>query len=139
MSLQTAIQRLKALRAKAAALAEKIHTSRTQTLKGIHKTNGFETVDDFIAAVRTANSTERGGKRRGRHRKSSGAAIASAAPASNSQDKRKSRSKITPEMKDQLKAMVKAGKTGKEIANALGISLPSVHNVKKELGLTKAR
>ena len=31
------------------------------------------------------------------------------------------------------------GKTGGEIAKAIGISLPSVQNIKKELGLVKKR
>jgi DNA-binding CsgD family transcriptional regulator len=35
--------------------------------------------------------------------------------------------------------MVDAGKTGAEIAKELKISLPSVQNIKKALGLVKAR
>ena len=135
MSLQSDIRNLKALRSKASALVEKIASRRTQSLNGIHESHGFETVEEFISAVQAANSTERGGKRR----KPPGPATSSDFPTSRSPGKRRRRSKITPEMKDQLKAMVKAGRTGKEIAKQLGISLPSVHNVKKDLGLTKTR
>ena len=46
---------------------------------------------------------------------------------------------ITPELKAQVKAAVEAGKTGAVIAKELGISIASLHNVKKEFGLTKAR
>ena len=35
--------------------------------------------------------------------------------------------------------MVSDGKTGAEIAKAAGISLPSVQNIKKALGLVKKR
>ena len=35
----------------------------------------------------------------------------------------------------KVKKLVEDGKTGAEIAKAAGISLPSVHNVKKSLGL----
>ena len=49
------------------------------------------------------------------------------------------RAKITPEIKAKVKSMVGAGKTGAEIAKALGISLPSVQNIKKELGLVQKR
>jgi hypothetical protein len=35
--------------------------------------------------------------------------------------------------------MVDAGRTGAEIAKALSISLPSVQNIKKALGLVKER
>jgi DNA-binding CsgD family transcriptional regulator len=36
-----------------------------------------------------------------------------------------------------VKKLVKAGKSGSQIAKAVGISLPSVQNVKKALGLVK--
>jgi DNA-binding CsgD family transcriptional regulator len=38
-----------------------------------------------------------------------------------------------------VKKLVEGGKTGSQIAKALGISLPSVQNIKKSLGLVKAR
>jgi len=38
-----------------------------------------------------------------------------------------------------VKKMTEAGKTGSNIAAALKISLPSVQNIKKALGLVKAR
>ena len=38
-----------------------------------------------------------------------------------------------------MKAAVEAGKSGLEIGKLLGISPASVQNVKKELGLVKAR
>ncbi len=53
--------------------------------------------------------------------------------------KRKKRAVITPATEQALKKMVKAGKTGAQIAKALGISIPSVHNVKKRVGLVKSR
>ena len=40
-------------------------------------------------------------------------------------------------MRAEVKSMVEAGKTGTEIVAALGISLPSVQNIKKALGLVK--
>jgi DNA-binding CsgD family transcriptional regulator len=38
-----------------------------------------------------------------------------------------------------VKKLVAAGKTGNEIAEALSISLPSVQNIKKALGLVQKR
>lgn len=84
---------------------------------------GFKTMDSFIAALQQAAG--------------SGARAPKAAGATPSG--RKPRAKITPETKQKVKALVKDGKTGSEIAKALGISLPSVQNIKKELGLVKAR
>lgn len=48
-------------------------------------------------------------------------------------------SQFTPETKAKVKAMVGQEKTGAEIAAALNISLPSVQNIKKELGLVQKR
>lgn len=42
-------------------------------------------------------------------------------------------------MKAEVKKLVQAEKTGPQIARAVGISLPSVQNIKKELGLVKAK
>lgn len=52
---------------------------------------------------------------------------------------RKPRAKITPDTKAKVKAMVGQDKTGTEIAQALNISLLSVQNIKKELGLVQER
>lgn len=82
---------------------------------------GFKSMDSFIDALRGAKST--------------GGAKSSGGKSSG----RKPRAKITPEMKQKLKSLVGAGKTGGEIAKQLNISLPSVQNIKKELGLVKAR
>jgi DNA-binding CsgD family transcriptional regulator len=38
-----------------------------------------------------------------------------------------------------VKAAVEAGRTGAQIAKEFGISVPSVQNIKKELGLVKKR
>lgn len=86
---------------------------------------GFKTMNSFVDALRTADAVA--GK--------TGARSAPAAAANG----RKPRAKITPEMKQKLKTLVKDGKTGSEIAQQLNISLPSVQNIKKELGLVKKR
>jgi len=83
---------------------------------------GFKSVDALIDALRAAA-------------KSGGAKVAAKAASSG----RKPRAVITAETKQKLKALAQAGKTGAEIAQALNISLPSVQNIKKELGLVKAR
>lgn len=83
---------------------------------------GFKSMDAFIEALRAVKSGGGG--------KSAGAVK----PAG-----RKPRAVITAETKQKVKAMVNDGKTGAQIAKALNISLPSVQNIKKELGLVKAR
>jgi DNA-binding CsgD family transcriptional regulator len=79
-------------------------------------------VQAFIKAVKAS----RGGKRKG-------------AATGTSGGPRRKRAVITAATKAQVKALTQAGKTGAEIAKAAGISLPSVQNIKKALGLVKAR
>jgi hypothetical protein len=59
--------------------------------------------------------------------------------ATPSRVKRRKRSIITDETRASVKKLVESGKTGSQIAKTLGISLPSVQNIKKALGLVKAR
>ena len=87
---------------------------------------GFDSADDFVAAFRQAVS----GKQGRRVGKSVKAALAKKTPSG-----RKPRAKITAEIVEQVKKLVGDGKTGSEIAAATGISLPSVQNLKKKLGL----
>ncbi len=117
------IQELSALQAKAAKLQAAIETERTAELAALPGKYGYDSVKAFIKALKAAAG---GGRRkRGAAKKAAGG-------------KRK-RAKITPELKAQVKAAVEAGKTGAAIAKELGISLPSVQNIKKEFGLVKAR
>jgi hypothetical protein len=52
---------------------------------------------------------------------------------------RKPKAVITPEIKAKVAELVKAHTTANKIAEQLHISTPSVNNIKRELGLTKAR
>jgi DNA invertase Pin-like site-specific DNA recombinase len=82
---------------------------------------GFKTMGEFIAALKRAEK-DAGGKVRG------AATVA-----------RRKRAVITDEVKAQVKALLGQGKTGAEVAKAVKISLPSVQNIKKALGLVKKR
>jgi len=127
------VKELEAARAKVAALETSLAKSRRQTLAGLYKEYGFGNVEEFLAAVKEASGG--GGGRRGRPAK----AAKAPASAATSGQKRAKRARITPEIKQKLKSLVHAGRTGAEIASELGISLPSVQNIKRELGLVKAR
>lgn len=114
--------KLQALKQQVASLEAQL-TKNNHQLLALPGKFGFKSMDAFIGALRAAS----GGK--------------SAAPAKAAQSSsgRKPRAKITPETKAKVKELVKAEKTGAEIAQALNISLPSVQNIKKELGLVTAR
>ncbi|PTX99116.1 hypothetical protein DB354_02570 [Opitutus sp. ER46] len=120
------LKELEATRAKLASLEQAVQAELGKELAGLPAKFGFESVDDFIEAVRTATGARRG--RRGR-------------PAKNADGakKRRRRAVITDETRAEVKKMVEGGKTGAAIAEALNISLPTVQNIKKALGLVKKR
>ncbi len=132
MSITTRINELNEARAKIAALEQAIEVELKNELAALPAQYGFASVADFVAAVTTA-----AGKRRGRKPGKVEAAptAAAAKPAAPAKKKRRKRAKITAETKDQVKTLVAAGRTGAEIAKEVGISVPSVQNIKKALGL----
>ncbi len=129
------LKELEAARAKLASLEQSIQSELHKELAKLPAKYGFAKADDFIAAVRAAT----GGKRAAKGR----AAKAAPAPAKGGRGgpgkKRRSRAVITEATRAEVKKLAEAGKTGAEIAKAVGISLPSVQNIKKALGLVKKR
>jgi DNA-binding NarL/FixJ family response regulator len=121
------LKELHALKAKAAALEQEIAAERAKDLASLPAQFGFSDASAFAAAVLAASGGRRG--RRGRP--------ARANAKQGREGGRKPRATVTDEMRAELKKLVKAGKTGNEIAKTLGISLPTVQNIKKALGLTR--
>ncbi len=124
--------KLKALaqtKAKLAELENSVAAELNRELAALPGKYGFNSAEEFINAVRSAAGGKRGRK----------PAKASAAGSAGGSSKRRKRAVITAETKAKVKSLVDSGKTGGEIAKAVGISLPSVQNIKKELGLVKAR
>ena len=127
------IKELEAARAKLATLEQSIVDELNTELAALPAKYGFGSVGEFINAVRNAT----GGRKAG----GPGPRGPGAKPAAGKKGgrKRRTRAVITDETRAQVKKMVDGGKTGAEIASALGISLPSVQNIKKALGLVKSR
>lgn len=115
------IKELESAKAKVAKLEAEITAKRSAELARLPAKYGFDSVNSFVAAVKTA-----AGKR--------GARKSAVAKSS-----KRSRAKITDATRAAAKKLVEAGKTGAEIAKTLGISIPSVQNIKKALGLVKKR
>ncbi|MEO7700669.1 MAG: helix-turn-helix domain-containing protein [Opitutus sp.] len=114
--------------AEARAELEKFEQLIARKLAGLPAQYGFNSVNAFIAAVRAAV-----GKRRGR--KSSQTKSA----AANTSIKRRKRAIITVATRAEVKKLVGDGKTGNEISKTVGISLPSVQNIKKAFGLVRKK
>lgn len=126
------IKELEVAKAKVQELESKIVAERPQELAALPGRYGFDSVNAFMKAVKDAVASAGASPRRGRKAKK-------AAAAAPRKEKARKRARITDETKAQVKEMVVAGKSGAEIAAKLGISLPSVQNIKKALGLVKAR
>ncbi len=118
------LKELETLRAKVSSLEHAISADLASELRSLPDKMGFPDTDSFIAAVRAAT-----GKRRGRKPGSKNAA--------KKVEAKRTRSKITDETRAEVKKLVEAGRTGAEIAESLKISLPSVQNIKKALGLVR--
>ena len=121
----TTIKQLAAARGKIAKLEAAVKSELPKVLSKLHEQFGFENVELFLAAVESAASNK-GGKV-GRPKK-----VVSA-------PKTRRRAKITDATRAKVKKLVKAGMSGSKIAKAVKISLPSVQNIKKALGLVKLR
>lgn len=117
------LKELEAARAKLAALEASIADERTAELRALPAKFGFADASAFLKAFTAAV-----GKRRGRK---PGSKNAAPKPA------KRTRAKVTDETRAEVKKMVEAEKTGSEIAKDLGISLPTVQNIKKALGLVR--
>lgn len=113
-------RQLAAYQAKVAELQEQVEKVRAKALANLHEEYGFADATELIKAIRAA-----AGSRRGR-------------PVSKKAVHRK-HGRITAELKEKIKAALKAGKTGGKVAAEFGVSLPSVYNLKKAFGLVKAR
>lgn len=120
------IKALAAARARVVELEQAITAELNHELAGLPAQFGFADVKSFTAAVLTAT----GGKRR------PGRKATAAKPAPR---KRRKRAVITDAMRAEVKKLVDAGKSGTEVAKAVGISLASVQNVKSKLGLVKKK
>lgn len=128
------IKELEAARAKLANLESAIAGALNKELAALPAKYGFASTADFVRAVSAASGGGGGKGRRGRK-----PAAAAGGGAGAPGKKRRKRSVITDDTRAQVKKMVGEGKTGAEIAKAIGISLPSVQNIKKALGLVKKR
>ncbi len=113
------IKQLNEYQGKIEELKNSIEQERKEALAHLHTEYGFATTSELIKALRAATGA---GVRRARagvsHRK---------------------HARISPELKEKIKAALQGGKTGVQVAEEFGVSLPSVHNIKKEFGLVKAR
>ncbi len=119
---------LEEAKAKVEELEKKIAAARLAELGALPEKYGFTSFSAFVKAVKAAMSSAPAKK-----------AAPGKLPKAKAEKARRHRAVITAETRNQVKQLVEAGKTGTEIADALSISLPSVQNIKKAMGLVKTR
>ena len=118
--IENKLKEIEAAKAKIAALEKSMAAELHEELATLPAKYGFESTKAFVRAVRAATGS---GKGRGK----------------GDGGKKRTRAVITDATRAEVKKLVEAGKSGAVIAKTLGISLPSVQNIKKALGLVKAR
>ncbi len=133
MSFTEQLAELEKAKAKLAQAEAKLSADRVAALAKLPSDYGYSDLNDFMKALKDAAG--KAPKAKGKRGKAGKAPKAAPAPKAA----KGKRAKITDEVKAQVKALADAGKTGAEIAKALGISQPSVQNIKKAFGMVKAR
>lgn len=118
------LKEIEAAKAKIAALEQSMAEELSKELAALPAKYGFASAKAFVKAVKVAAS---GGK------------VVGPGKAGAGGKKRRTRAVITDATRAQVKSLVEAGKSGAAIAKAVGISVPSVQNIKKALGLVKER
>ena len=136
MSTTDRIKELAEARAQVANLEQAIAAELNSELAALPAQFGFASAADFVAAVTKATGKPRG-RKPGTTKAAPAVAVEPTAAKADAQSKKKRRKRavITDATRDEVKNLVAAGKTGGEIAKAVGISLPSVQNIKQALGL----
>jgi hypothetical protein len=138
------LKELEVARAKLATLEQSIAEELNRELAALPARYGFASTNEFVSALNAAAGGSSAGTGTGRGRRpgrppASAASAAKPTPAKKGARKRRTRAVITDETRAQVKKLVDSGKTGAEIAQTLKISVPSVQNIKKALGLVKER
>jgi hypothetical protein len=114
------LKQLTEYQTKVVELQNSIEQERKEALAHLHAEYGFESPAALIKAIRAAT----------------GATVVRRASKGA---RRRKHARITPELREKVKTALEGGKTGGQVAEEFGISLPSVHNIKKACGLVKAR
>jgi hypothetical protein len=125
------LAKIEKAKAELAVAEAKLVADRIASLAMLPSSFGYDDVNVFIKAVKAACGKKRQASRGIPDRKSN--------PVVTQSIRKGKRLRLTDEIKAQVKALTEAGSTGKQIALATGISLPSVNTIKKMLGLVKPR
>ncbi len=134
--ISNTLKAIKETKSKLAALEKKAAAEQKARISNLHKEAGFETRRELIEALESlggAAPKKASGRKAAKSKKAAKKSVKKGAK------KRAKRTVITPELKNGIIAALKAGGTGAAIASKFGVSVPTLHNIKKAAGLTKSR
>lgn len=103
-------QEIEKYKKKIADLERQVNEERRQKLVNLHQELGYGSRRELISALQSLPGGK-GGKGR--------------------------RTVITPELRSQIEAAIREGKTGTAVAREFGVSVPTVQNIKKQRGLVR--
>jgi len=123
------LKELAQLKAQAAKLEASLESQRPAALAALPAEFGFSDLKSFIKALKSSA----GAKPKGKPGRKPGTKVAKPAK------QKRTRVKITDEIKSAVKTALEQGRKAKAIAKEVGISAASVNVLKKSFGLTKPR
>ena len=103
------------------SLRRQVEAKQRKRLATLHQELGFASAEDLIDALRSATKSSKPRTR------------------SNGALRESKRSRVTPEMRKKIEAALQAGERGAAVARDFGISYPTLHKIKTQVGLVKKR
>ncbi len=125
---------IEATKNKLAALEKKAAAEELQKIANLHKEAGFASRADLIVALQALGDAAPRGRKPSKAKKAP-----AAKKAAKGSTGRAKRTLITAELRQGIIDALKAGGKGNAVAAKFGVSVPTLHNIKKAAGLTKAR
>jgi len=116
--MKTTKQQITETRNKLAKLEKQAFLEKQNLLKGLPKKLGYNSVPELVAALQRVQ----------------GKARANSVPSTT-----RKRTKITDQLRKKIVKACKQGKKGREMVEMFGVSIPTIHNIKKAAGLTRSR
>ncbi len=117
------VKKLQKKEAEVESLRRQVEAKQRKRLASLHAEFGFASTEELIAALRSAGRSPR-----------------TRVAASGGDAMRASkRARVTPEMRQQIEAALQAGEKGAAVARKFGISYPTLHKIKTQVGLVNKR
>lgn len=127
------VKKLKKKEAELEGLRRLLLSKQSQRLASLHEEFGLGSTEELIEALQGLGR-RRPGRPPGKKKSS-----AKPAPAARGGSRKSKRARLSEQLKDRIRAALKSGKKGAVVAREFGISYPTLHKIKTQIGLVKQR